>query len=364
MATSERSLKLVVPGLLGPMPGLQEPVVSPFGADVAEELLAKADQEDVAASGLEATLFNLFGVEPDSSRDLPVAAVARIADVGKADLDWWLRADPVHLRADQNRLLLFDSRALAVTSEEAQGLVQSFNALFAPDGFHLEAPHPERWYLRLGADPGIRTHSLPDVVGRDVHAFLPFGENARSWHAILNEIQMLMHGSLANQTREQAGRPEINSVWFWGGGVAPKKVSAPCVQVWSEHPLAIGLARLASVPVSRKPESAPRWLEKIPAPGAHLVLIEDLNGPVLYGDVHGWIDSVMQVNQKWFTPVLHALKRGDVAAIEIYPCDGRVFRLRAGALRRFWRRRRPLAVWMRKASRCGTASGMQAQALK
>ncbi len=328
------------------MPGIQEPIISPFRVDVAEALLAKADQENLAASGLEATLFNLFGIEPDHTRDLPVAAVTRIAEVGNTDLRWWLRADPVHLRADQNRLLLFNSRVLAIAPAEAHDLVQSFNALFAADGFHLEAPHPERWYLRLRTDPGIRTHSLPDVVGRDIHAFLPFGENAQRWRAILNETQMLMHGSVANQVREQAGRPEINSVWFWGGGVAPEKVSAPCMQVWSDHPLAIGLARLAAVPVSRKPESAVHWLEKV-APGVHLVLIEDLYSSALYGDVHDWIDSVMRLDQEWLTPVLHALKRGDIAILEIYPCDGRMFYLSAGVLRRFWRRRRPLAMWMR-----------------
>src|SRR5690606_25085448 len=131
--------------------------------------------------------------------------------------------------------------------------------------------HPERWYLRLSADPGIRTHSLSEVIGRDVHAFLPFGESAQRWHAILNEAQMLMHGSPVNQVREQAGKPEINSVWFWGGGIVPAEASAPCEQIWSDHPLAIGLARLAAVPVSRKPDSATHWLEKAAAPGMHLV---------------------------------------------------------------------------------------------
>lgn len=329
------------------MPGLQEPVFPPFRADVAEALLAKADQEDLAAFGLEATLFSLFGIGSDRAHDLPVAAVTRVVDRGDVDFHWWLRADPVHLLADQSRLLLFDSRALAIASEEAQSLVESFNALFAADGLHLEAPHPERWYLRLPADPGIRTHSLPDVVGRDIHAFLPFGESARRWRAILNETQMLMHGSAANQVREQAGRPEINSVWFWGGGVVPNKVSAPCAQVWSDHPLAIGLARLAAVPVSRKPESAAHWLEKAAAPDTHLVLIEDLYSPALYGDAHDWSNAMACVDQEWFTPVLHALKRGDIAALDIYPGDGRVFHLRASGLCRFWRRRRPLAGWMR-----------------
>ena len=49
-------------------------------------------------------------------------------------------ADPVHLRPDRDRLILFDSRNLGITHEEAGALVGLFNGHFAADGMRLQAP--------------------------------------------------------------------------------------------------------------------------------------------------------------------------------------------------------------------------------
>lgn len=330
------------------MPGVGEAGFPRFRANAVETLLFKADSEELPASGLEAVLFDLFGVHRDSERDLPVAAVTRIADTGETDRHWWLRADPVHLRVDQSRLLLFGPAVLAIAPDEAGRLVQRFNSLFEQDGFLLEAPHPERWYLRLPGDPGIHTHRLSGIVGRDIHAFLPLGPTERRWHAILNEAQMLLHGSEVNQAREQEGRLEINSVWFWGGGVLPDRVGATYAQVWSDHPLAVGLAKLADVPVAPTPATALDWLKRSAAmAGEHLVVVPELESACVYGDAQAWAEAVTRVERDWFAPLLHALKRGDLSELRVYPGDKRVFRLRVGGLRRFWRRRRPLAAWMR-----------------
>ena len=337
-----------MPGLLGPLPGMEEPGFPRVVADAAETLLARGRRVELPAADLEATLFRLFAVDTDPARDLPVAPVRRLADTGERDEHWWLCADPVHLEADQNRLMLFDSHTFALERHEAAALAQEFNALFAADGVWLETPHPVRWYLRLPAEPDVRTHPLSRVVGHDIHAFLPWGAAQRRWHAFLNEVQMFLHGSAVNQAREEAGRPTINSVWFWGGGVLPRAASAPFTAIWSGHALAAGLARLAGVPLRPVPPAAVDWLAQAEAPGEHLVVLEDVCVPPLYGDVPGWIEALARLERHWFAPLVQALKQGAVDNLDICPGTRDEVRVRAGDLRRFWRRRRPLTAWMRQ----------------
>ena len=52
--------------------------------------------------------------------DPPVAAVTRFLDTGERDGGWYLRADPVHLRADLNKLILFDASTFALSDREAR----------------------------------------------------------------------------------------------------------------------------------------------------------------------------------------------------------------------------------------------------
>jgi hypothetical protein len=339
---SGRSVTLVVPGLLGPLPAEAGPDTP---APALERLLARSHRRSLPAHGLCATLFHLFGHLAPPEADLPSAAVTRLADTGETAPGWWLRADPVHLRADRDRLLLFEHHTFHPTAEEAQTLAQAFNAQFAADGLALEAVQPQRWYLRADSPPRLRTSELAEAVGRDIHDFLPRGSDGRPWQALLNEVQMLFHGSPVNQAREAAGRPEINSVWFWGGGALPKAPASPWVQVWAEEPLARGLAALAGTPTAFLPASGLAWLEQAVGIGEHLAVLEDAWVAALYGDVSGWGESVAALDSHWFAPLAAALARGELQRLSIVPADGRWYSASRRALWRFWQRRRPITTW-------------------
>lgn len=339
------TLTVLAPGLFGP-PGLRAADFANLNCVAVETLLARAAAEDIPAKGLEATLFHLFDVERDPAQDMPVAAVTRAADVGERSDAFWLRADPVHLRADQAHLILFDSQALKITQAEADSLVTEFNALFSPDGWHLEAPHPERWYLRLPEDPHIRTYDLREVLGRSIDGFLPSGARGRRWHTVLNEVQMLFHASPVNQARMARGAPPINSVWFWGGGYTPRAIPARWSHVWSNEPVATGLAHLAGIPHAAVPDSASHWLEHNPAPGAHLMVLDAAYSAALYGDVGAWGAALEQLVDNWFSPLLNTSKRRDINVLDILPADGRMYRITPSSLRRFWKRRRSLETYL------------------
>ncbi|HXH04027.1 MAG TPA: hypothetical protein VNN09_12005, partial [Candidatus Competibacteraceae bacterium] len=226
-----KTLYLLIPGLLGPWPEADRPGFPCPRLPALERLLARGEGKDTASRGLEASLARLFGLE---GGELPVAAITRLAEGGEPDREgWWLRADPVHLKADLHQIVLFDARHLQLRPDEAAALAAAFNRTFAGDGLILETPHPERWYLRLAADPGITTVTLAEAVGRDINPLLPAGPEARRWRALLTEIQMLFHLDPVNQAREAAGQPEVNSLWLWGGGRLPARLAAPVAALYA-----------------------------------------------------------------------------------------------------------------------------------
>ncbi len=338
------TLHLLIPGLLGPQPATATDPNWPAPlAPALAWLLARAERR-AAPPSPDATLCELFGVPGAAAA--PVAALTRLVDGGELDEGgWWLRADPVHLRADMRAVFLVDARALAIEPDEAGALVAAFNQTFREDGLRLIAPHPDRWYLRLPADPGITTRALCDAVGRDITSLLPQGPAGRRWNTLLTEIQMLFHQHPVNQAREAHARPSINSVWFWGGGEGPAAARAPAAGLYADDPLTRGLARLAGAAVSPAPERAGDWMAA--APGADsLVVLETARHDSIDSDRDAWTEHVAALERDWFALCRRWLQTGRLAALRLYPGNGQSYALTGAARWRFWRRPRPLNAYL------------------
>ena len=174
----------------------------------------------------------------------PVAAVALAGDHEPRE-GGWVRADPVHLRIEQDGVALHDPAVLGITREEADGLVEALRALFSADGLEFHAPSPERWYVRVPEGEMPRTVPLEDAIGRNVFGMLPRGLGRINWASALTEAQMLFAAHDVNSRREAHGQPAINSVWFWGEGASPGEVASPYAAIFSDDPFARGLGRLS-----------------------------------------------------------------------------------------------------------------------
>jgi hypothetical protein len=251
-----------------------------------------------------------------------------------------MRADPVHLRADQSCLRLFESHSFKISREEADALVAAFNDYFRDTGWELTAPQPQRWYLSLPQPPSLQTLSPERVAGQDIDPCLPHGTDAARWHALLNEIQMLFHTHPVNTAREQRGAPPINSIWPWGGGRLPGMLQPRVTRVLADDPLATGLARHTGLPLAGLPASVGEVLAG-PGDGRTLLVDGRLEWPMHYGDIEAWLDALQALEADWFAPLLAALGSGALATLEIHPCNGHGFHVTPGGLRRFWKPVRP-----------------------
>jgi len=331
-------LVLLVPGLAGPV--CDRPVTDYLQDRPAalDRLVSRATVIRVPYQGLESALCAQFGMATD--RPLPVAPLSYLADCGEAPTQYLMRADPVHLRADQSRLRLFESHSFFISRDEADALVESINAFNAGRGWRLIAPQPQRWYLSLPASPQLQTCTPAQAAGRDIDAFLPQGQAARHWQAVITELQMLLHDHPVNLARAQRGEPAINSLWLWGGGVLPVSLRAQPDVLYADDALALGLARHAGIArgdVPTRPE--PLWAESVG--GNRLLVLGTLAWPAYYDDVEGWLAQLAQLESAWFAPLLAALGTGCIGALTIETCNGRRFVTDRRRQRAFWRRTRP-----------------------
>jgi hypothetical protein len=342
----ETFISLVVPGLLGipSSPGTIGAPAAVFARDV-RTYLARADRLTPQGEGYERQIFALFDVKPVGDSDLPIAAVTRALDMGVIDNDWWLRADPVHLRPMRDRLVLLDPNAVALTQDEATRLATELSQAYREAGWLLKTPRPGRWYLKPPHTPNMVTTPLPSVAGKDIHPFLPRGEDGKAWHTILNEMQILLHTASVNVEREERGELPINSLWFWGGGRLPNVGAVAWDGIYSDEPVSLGLARLANVPANPRPQHFEDWQQSAQSAGTYLIVLDQARAAVQYGETTQWADFVERFDHEWMEPSLRALKSGRVTELTLYTDSGRVFRLGRRQLRRWWRRRRPLAAY-------------------
>ncbi len=351
METPESPAKLHLTFYLPGLFSLQESNGAQAGSSSAlETLLSRAERIDRGFQrGYEEGLFALFDLVRQENSDLPVAAVTRMSDMGVIDNDWWLRADPVHLSLDRDRLILAGARKLDVTPQEANRLVAEIMEVFTADGWLLKAPHPERWYLKPTRAPKLTTSSLSQVIGRDIHGFLPRGPDDKAWHTILNEIQILLHTATVNVEREKEGKLPINSLWFWGSGRLPRIKPVTWTRVWSNEPISLSLAKLSGTPVGNLPHGFEAWRQQAGNTGEHLVVLDEAHEATLYNDAPRWQEVLLKLETDWMEPLLCELKSGAIDRMSLATDASASFTLTSRQARRWWHWRRPLASYRGRA---------------
>ena len=147
---------------------------------------------------------------------------------------------------------------LQLTQDDVDALLPALRPLFGDAGFALDAPAPSRWYLRLppGCADCRRSPIRTTRSARTCSTICPSGADgraiARRWRALLSEAQVVLHNHPWNAQRAAPGKPPINSLWFWGGGVLPdSRRSDAHARVAADDSLLRALATSAKAEASR-----------------------------------------------------------------------------------------------------------------
>jgi hypothetical protein len=243
-------------------------------------------------------------------------AAAAIRRAGEADGklpapgEHWLCADPVTLRFLRDQLVLSDAREIALDADEAASLQAAAKTLLTEVG-EFELCSPERGYLRLTAPADAEFSPVEDVAGRPVALFLPDGRKALRWGRILNSLQIDLHELDFNQRRDDEGRFQANSLWFWGEGEPLAAGAKPYAgAVLGDTLLGRGAARLAG--------NEARPLADIANAGNDTLVLDDsLQRGAMYREPQAWRDALVALETKLFAPLAAALKAGRISRITL-----------------------------------------------
>jgi len=286
--------------------------------DVVARALGQADRLPVAEAGERAQLQRHFDLLP---RGLPVAALTRQVDAGDAASGNWLRADPAYVRPDINGArLLAIGEGLSLDSDDAAALLPALRPLFGDTGFPIDAPVPSHWYLRLPLEAKPPRFTDPaEALGADLFDHLPEGPEGRRWRALLSEAQVVLHNHPHNAGRVAAGKPPVNSLWFWGGGRAPDHVTTVYSVVSTAEPLLGALANAAGLVPTPLP---PTFTD---GEGARLQDLRDHR-------------DAATLARDWLAPAIESLRRGRLSQLRIDCADGHGWMLERRQRWRFWRK--------------------------
>ena len=324
-------LELVVPALFSAQEAAPAPAI--------ELLLARGRRTSEAQKGFEQWLSSAFNA---GEKPLPAGALTAFSAGLAADSGAWLRADPVHLRADRDRLLLVPNQAFDLSQLEADALAGALAPLLAGN-FTLHVVRPDQWCLRMDQEEAGASAQPPiELAGANIDPHLP----PKRWHPLLTELQMALYAHPVNTAREARGAPVVNSLWLWGAGKLPASAQGPWQSVSADDPVALGLARLAGMRHRSPGAGAEEWLARAPEEGRHLLLLDGLRSARALGDFDAFQQRLAALEVRWFAPLLAALKAGHIGMVTVQvPDAGLSFETVRGDLHRFWRRPRPLAAY-------------------
>jgi hypothetical protein len=287
---------------------------------VLERLLARGEGFTAPADAEHPILARWFELP---RRPWPFAAMLREAERGDGRRGTWLRVDPAWAQVDVTAARLMAVGTLGLDEEEARALRAAVAPLFGDRGIALEASHPDHWYVVLpegspfaGLEPPWR------MLGQDLRAGLPSSRDALRWTALLNECQAVLHDHAVNRRRAAQGKPPANSLWFWGAGAWPARITARVGSVASSDPLFVALGRAAGIAI-----------EAVPRPAGAEIALADLRAS----------PDAQAVERDWLSPAWRALRRGRIDRVTVQFADGSGSTCTRAQAFAFWRRPRPLA---------------------
>lgn len=307
MSTISNSLTLVVPDLL---PKVMAKYISL--PEALKSLLSRSAIKINPTHNSVQLLFYLFGHSYQG--ELPVAAVTGLIDGLDTTHDYWMRMDPVELRADLSAVYLIGNQHLIGSDKQlSQTVQQQLQELLQLDHLNLFMPAIDRWYLQMKHDPAVNTQPLPAVLGKNIYAYMPEGERRNYWRQLFTELQMLLHHP--TMQREQ----QINAVWLWGAGRLPDSIDTKWKAIFTDNLLTRGLAKLANRDAVTSD-------------------VVDFLDQIKQGDYLMVLDAVEPVLGNWFNLVLKALRSGKLKQLNLYLDDEHCYQISAQSIWYFWRR--------------------------
>jgi hypothetical protein len=305
-----RHLTLVLPDL-----ALCEAQMSTLSLPYLQQLLRRGQPKAESTASVSDYYFSQFGLE--SMAEWPIAALTAFGEGLSGTHPYWLRADPISLRADHSTVYLCEMPALS--EAENMALLTLLNDFLAQDNLRLIAKRIGTWYLNVATNPELRSPDPTAARGYSIVNYLTLGPYAPGWRRLFTELQLLLSDCAINQARRLEGNATVDGLWFWGGGCLPRLAPPTLQAVGGDDPLLNGLALLAHVP-RFFPSGCSDWLMAMDKPGNYLLTLDAVPA------------------DEWFLFLLQALKAKKLSMLDLYFGNNKVYHI--GKSSSWWPRRK------------------------
>ena len=183
----------------------------------------------------------LMGAVDQAARDAFAASkagpcLAASGGVGPGTAAGWAVAQPVHLATGMDHLRLAPLADARPDPEEVEALASTLRGHFAGEVFGFVDYLDGAWIVRCDEEFDTVTHDPVDLVGRNIHDYMPGGPQGARIRSVMNEIQMVLHEHAVNERRTRMRQLPINALWLWGFGTyASAPTPLPELRNWSLH---------------------------------------------------------------------------------------------------------------------------------
>lgn len=329
-------ITVFIPGLLSPMmneaPDHKLPAL--------EKLLSRATQ----CSGPKSINEGLTTLFHGLQQPIPSAALSALGQgiIKTDDSHYWCIASAASSLVTHQTAYIIGNTHLDLRNDEKESLMAPLNELLHQDGLNLIPSEGPQWICQIQKHTDIMMPDLNEVINKNLHPLLPLGPEQSFWHRLLTEVQMLLQSSKVNNQRAQENKPLVSTIWFWGIGKLPQKISTVFDEIYSNDKETTGLAILSDI-------ECKRWskLDDISLKSKYILIADNF----LYNHAHHlqddtWQKALFQLEENLFSPLLRACQNGDVSSVSLIFADGRCFDVTNAKLKYFWRKIQPLSLFL------------------
>ncbi len=249
-----------------------------------------------------------------------LAALRLWGQTGQRPGGWQCGADPVYLEARLDHLCVHALQD--VSTPETEDLFRYLQATLAADGSYAFHQVDSSGYLRREEAMATMQVSATAAHGHSPDAYRLEGPAPALHDALQSELQMCLHECDFNRQRATGGQLPVNSLWFWGGGVAPGRRTQALPRLFCDEPLFTGFWLGSD-------QATHRW------PGS---LAACVAGADSFVAVTPCGDNAAEAAESYLDELRMHLARGRIARLTMLFRDGLQAEMRGRDRLRIWRR--------------------------
>ncbi len=295
-----------------------------------ELMLSRGTMEDCVDLPCYSQIAEQLGliIEGDS---FPMAAIELYAEKLSDDKRWVAIASPGLLVPNRDHLSMLQADHFDISEEDAKSFCKEMNIHFKDDGLQFIFTDANRWYCYSDNPFTTSINSPQDIVGQNIITYVPHGENKMGWQNIFNETQMLLHHSATNQKRMSEGKPEINNIWFWGGGTLPSTFQSKMTNVITNDKCVKNMANLGGVLASPYNEQLISNIGNLNNSVLIVLNIESLG-----------LSDLAELDSTLFSSLIKILNKKQADELHLYYGQEKKLVLTRKMLKQFWKRKKAL----------------------